>query len=1123
MSRKCLVALLFLVLCQVAAATALAADAPLWLRYPAISPDGSTIVFAYRGDLYRVPAEGGEAVLLTVYGGYDFAPVFSHDGRWIAFSSDRHGNFDIFLMPIDGGEASRLTMHSAYDVPYSFTPDDKAVLFGSARLDHVDNAQFPTGAFPELYQVSVDGGRVQQILTTAAIRARYLDRDGMLIYQDQKSYEDPWRKHHVSSAASDLWIHDDDGHRRLTTFAGEDRDPVVVDGTLYYLSEESGSFNVHRTTLDDPGENQQLTRFDKHPVRFLTGALDGTLCFSFDGELYTMAPGGKPRKVAVEIQVDRRRRERELLPVSGEITEMALSPSGKELAFVVRGEVFVASVKEGTSRRITDTPEQERSVSWHPEGRSLLYAAERDGSWNLYRTSLSRESEKYFFRATLLEEEPVLISDAETYQPRYSPNGKEVAYLQDETTLRVLNLESGKSRTVLPGNLSYSYADGDQYYEWSPDSLWFLAEFLQPGVWSPEVGLVKADGSGEVQNLTESGFGDFAPRWMMGGKMMMWFSDRDGLRSAARTGARQADVYAQFFTQESWDRFRLSEEEFELLKEEEEEAEEDEDGDSDDGEEGDDEEDDDAEDAAATDDDGDDDKSDDKKEKGRKGDEKKKGDDEEEEEVEPLTLELEGLKHRKARLTLHPSWLSDAVVTPKGEKLLYLGRVERNYNLWSIDLRTRETKVLVKLGRSGGSLEMDEDGENLFLLSGGSLSKVEIGSGDRESIGLSGAEMWVDRQAEFAYFFEHAWRQIQRKFYDADLHGVDWKFYKKEYQRFLPHIDNGFDFAEMLSELLGELNASHTGASFRERYDGADGTASLGLFYDRSYEGKGLKVVEVMDKSPVRRKESKLVAGVIIEKIDGVAIEPEDNYHALMNRKAGRNMLLSLYDESTKERWEEVVKPISLAEERQLRYERWVEGRRRLTEELSDGRIGYVHVRSMSDSSYRTVYEEVMGLHATKDALVVDTRFNGGGDLVDDLSIFLSGEKYMEFIPPGSDRVVGVEPGARWTRPSIVVTNETNYSDAHCFPWAYKELRIGKVVGMPVAGTCTFVWWERLHDRQIVFGVPNMAVTDNEGRPLENWQLEPDILVDNEFGPVSEGRDQQIERAVEELLQEIGP
>ncbi|MCP4654257.1 MAG: peptidase S41 [bacterium] len=1071
-----------------------AADEPLWMRYPAISPDGATIVFAYQGDLYRVDRGGGLAGALTISEAHDFMPVFSGDGQWIAFASDRYGNFDVFLMAARGGEAKRLTFHSADDFPTDFTPQGDGLLFTSARIDAAASVQFPSSYLPELYQVPAAGGRVRRILTTPADSARFLGDTTRIVYHDRKSLEDPWRKHHTSSFACDLRIYDAGSgkHRRLTSFAGEDRNPVpAANGEdLYYLSESSGSFNVHRLSLADPSASHQLTHFERHPVRFLTAARDDTLCFGFDGRIYTLTPGGEPRKVDVQIAADRGRRRRELLAIDGGATELALSPNGKEIAFVVRGEVFVASVEEGTTRRITDTPEQERSLSFRPDGRAILYAAERDQSWQLYATSLVREKEKYFFNATLLHEEAVLSSDAETFQPHYSPDGKEVAFLEERTILKVLNLESREIRTILPAEKSFSYADGDQYYQFSPDGRWFLVQYLQPGYWSPEVGLVRADGSGEVINATESGYGDFTPQWMMGGKMMIWFSDRDGLQGHAREGARQADVYAQFLTREAWDRFRLSKEEYALLKEAEEEAEED-------GE----------EDGQET------------KKKDRKAGKGKGKKDEEAEEPEPIEIELEGLRDRRARLTIHSSRLSDAVVTPDGETLLYLTRFEKGHDLWRTNLRTRETKILAKLGARGGSLELDGEGKNVFLLAGGKISKIDVESGERKPIAFRG-EMQLDRRAERAYFFEHVWRQVEDKFYDPERHGVDWDFYKAEYAKFLPHVGNDHDFAEMLSEMLGELNASHTGASYRRSRRDGDETASLGLFYDQTHSGPGLRIAEVIKGSPVRTSDSKIRAGILIEKIDGETLARDTNVDSLLNRKAGKNVLLSLYDEASGTRWEEVAQPISRRAERQLRYRRWVESRRRTTEELSDGRLGYVHVRDMDDRSYRSVFEEVMGLHVTREALVVDTRFNSGGDLVDDLANFLSGGKYMDFIPP-SGRVVGIEPQTRWTRPSIVLADEGNYSDAHCFAWTYHELGLGKVVGMPVAGTCTFVWWERLHDRVIRFGIPMMAVAGNDGTPLENLQLEPDIRVANEYDAVAAGRDQQLERAVEELLREL--
>ena len=270
-----------------------------WNRYPAISPDGSTIIFTYRGDLYRVPSAGGTAVALTSHPAHDFMPVWSHDGRSIAFASDRHGNFDLYVMPAMGGEATRLTFHSADELPFAFEPGDGSILFGAARQDAASNRGFPTGSQPELYRVPVGGGRVTQLLTTPAEAVQVGGDGAFLIYHDKKGGENEWRKHHTSAIARDIWVYDVAAgtHRQVTTFAGEDRNPVLTpDGqAFYYLSEESGPFNVRRMSLQG-GASEPVTAFTGPPVRFLSMASDGTLCFSWDGEIYTKRGQQNPRR-----------------------------------------------------------------------------------------------------------------------------------------------------------------------------------------------------------------------------------------------------------------------------------------------------------------------------------------------------------------------------------------------------------------------------------------------------------------------------------------------------------------------------------------------------------------------------------------------------------------------------------------------------------------------------------------------------------------------------------------------------------------------------------------------------------------------------------------------------------
>lgn len=1048
-------------------------DNPLWMRYPAISPDGQTILFSYKGDIYSVPSKGGQAVPLTISESYEFSPVWSHDGRWIAFASDRYGNFDVFVMPATGGEARRLTYFSGSEIPTSFTADDKGVLFSAHRQDLVTDAQFPTGVMTELYSVPVSGGRVSQVLPIPALEA-VADRAGdKLLYDDQKGYENEWRKHHTSSITRDIWLYDlrTKKYQRLTSFKGEDRTPAFGsnDQDYYYLSEQDGTFNVYKSSLAAPDQSTELTHFKRNPVRFLTLAKDNTMCYSYDGEIYTQKPGGEPQKVNIRIAEDGRNSLGKILPVNGGVTEMTVSPNGKEIAFVFRGEIFVTSVDGGITKRITNTPWQERSVNWSPDGRSLVYAAEKDHNWNIYTTSIIRKEEPYFYASTVLKEETVMATPAEEFQPTFSPDGKEVAYLEDRTTLKVINLTTKKTRTILPADKNYSYSDGDQYYQWSPDGKWFLVQFgLPERVQTPEVGLVAADGKSAVINLTLSGYDDYTPKWTMGGKMMIWGSDREGTREQAGYPA-SGDVYGMWFSKEAFDRFKLSKEDFALLKEEEEKKA--------------------AKDTAKT-----------KKDTA----------------VKDIAIDWDHLTDRKLRLTTHTSDAQDWLLSKDGEKLYYLTRFEKGYDLWMTELRTKETRLFAKLGARYAGMELSRDGKSIFVLAEGRITKVDAESGKTEPVGING-EMALNDAGEKAYIFDHAWRQIKEKFYVVNMNGVDWDYYYKVYEKFLPYIDNDYDFSEMLSEMLGELNVSHTGCYYAGGGgQSADRTASLGIFYDYGHKGPGLRVAEVISGGPLDREGEKVHPGVILEKIDGDAITDTVDHYAYLNRKAGKLTLLSLYDPATNTRWEETVKPISLGEEEELQYRRWVELRRKETDSLSGGHIGYIHVRAMNDESMRTVFSEALGRDMGKDAIIVDTRFNGGGNIHEQLSDFLSGKKYFDIIPHG--QYVGSEPEDKWVKPSIVIIGEANYSDAHLFPAAYKLKNVGKTLGMPVPGTGTFVWWERQIDPNLVYGNPMGGWRSPDGLFEEGHQLEPDILVRDAPDVLASGHDQQIEAAVKELM-----
>ncbi|HNY04089.1 MAG TPA: peptidase S41, partial [Bacteroidales bacterium] len=576
------------------------------------------------------------------------------------------------------------------------------------------------------------------------------------------------------------------------------------DKDFYYLSEQNGSFNVFKSSITDPSNPKALTRFTKNPVRFLSRAVNNTLCFTYDGEIYTLKPGGEPAKVTLKISADGRSSQEKIVPVNDGFTEMRLSANGKEYAYIFRGEIFVSSIDGGYTKRITNTPWQERSVSFSPDGRSLVYAAEVNNSWNVYTTSIVRSEEPYFYASTVLKSEPIVATAAEEFQPEYSPDGKEVAYLENRVVLKVINLASKATRTIMPANVNYSYADGDQYYQWSPDGKWFLVNYAFPDrIFSPEVGLVSSDGKGEITNLTLSGYDDYGPKWSMGGKAMIWGSTRNGDRKEGGY-IPCADVYAMFFTKAAFDRFRLSKEELALLKDQEEKAE----------------------------------KEKKKKEEKSKSEDKKKAksdtSDTAKKDSAKVVIDRENLTERKIKLTLHTSEVRDWLLSKDGEKLFYLTSFEKDNDLWVTDLRAHETKLLAKLGLKRAGMELSSDGKFLLVFADGKPMKVEVEGGKAEPLKTTG-EMLLKPAEERNYIFDHSWRQFKEKFYVEDMQGVDWDYYYTVYKKFLPYISNNYDFAEMLSEMLGEMNASHTGCGYRASRPNMDQTADLGLFYDYDF------------------------------------------------------------------------------------------------------------------------------------------------------------------------------------------------------------------------------------------------------------------------------------------------
>ena len=1054
-----------------------AQDNPLWMRHPAISPDGKTIAFSYQGDIFTVPSSGGTAKQITSNAAFDSYPVWSPDGNHIAFASNREGIIDVWVMDANGGIPKRVTTNSGSEYPLRWK-DNYTIMFKASIMPTAKSIIF-AGSYPQVYTVGMDGGR-PKLFSDITMDALDINASGDVIYIDRKGYEDEWRKHHRSPITRDVWLKSGDSFRKLTTFDGEDRDPVwASDGkSFYYLSEQSGTLNVYHRTLD--GKETQITNHEKNPVRFLSAATDGTLCYGYDGEIYTVRNGGQPQKTAIRIAADTEGKELIRQIRNSGAYNIKLSPNGKEIGFVMHGDVYVTSIEYRTTKQITNTPEQERYIDFSPDGRTIIYDSERNGVWQIYATTMKNKDEKQFAYATELVEERLTQSDQTSFQPKFSPDGKQIAFWENRGTLRVMDAKGKNVKTAMDGKFVYSYSDGDIDFTWSPDSKWLLSSYIGVGGWNnSDIALVNASGNGEIHNLTESGYNESNAKWVLDGKAMLFYSDRAGYRSHGSWGA-EYDAYLMFFDLEAYERYRMNKEERALAKENMTEKEK-------------------------------------KKEEKKEEKEKKEMEKPEAKEMEPLKFDLENCRDRIVRLTVTPSFLGDILLDKDGENIYYNVAFEKGMDLWHRDLMTGNTELLIK-NVGNGEMMFDKSYKEIYLAADGGIKKVTPQSKAVKNIEFE-AQFNYQPYKERAYMFDHVWRQVKDKFYDKNIHGVDWEGYRKTYERFLPYINNNHDFQEMLSEMLGELNASHTGARYSGSWASLQ-TASLGLFFDEDYTGDGLKIAEVIKGSEIACKQTDVKSGCIIEKIDGTEIKAGMDYFPLLDGKIGKPVRLTIRPKSGRS-FDVTTKGMSMNAVDDLLYKRWVDRNRQLVDSLSGGRLAYVHVKAMNSESFRTVYRELLSdKNRNREAVIVDDRHNGGGWLHDDLCTLLNGKEYQNFMPRGN--YIGRDPFNKWTKPSCVLICEDDYSNGHGFPMVYKTLGIGKLIGTPVAGTMTAVWWETMIDNTMVFGIPQVGCMTLDGKYAENTQLNPDITVYNTPEDFLNGNDRQLKAAIEEMMKQIG-
>ena len=1032
------------------------ASAQPYVRQPAPSPDGTRIAFSYRGDIWTVTPDGTDPTRLTVHPAYDAYPVWSPDGKWIAFSSKRHGNMDVFVIPAAGGKARRLTWHSADDVVSDFNRNSDEVLFYARyRGDHYYRD-------PILYTVPVAGGTPKPLFQDFGNMARFAPDGHRVAYVD---HNPPWwRKDYRGPANMDIRVFDGRTGTfsdKLTTFDGNDYCPMWLDDSvLYYLSDTDGFMNVWKMSADGSGK-EQITRVEEQNMAYAAIARDGSLiAIELNGKLLILATAtGELKEITVTAPSDITYADMDILTENRGASDMIASPDGKQIAFVVYGDVFVMKTEKGKARNLTQDNFRQQDLAWSPDGKYLYFASDRSGNYDIFRVSSATNDPLY--RTLELKTEQITRNPEDDMAPDLSPDGKQLAFMRGTGDI-ILADGDGRNQRIF---LEHWYPSD---FSWSPDSR-FIAYAMTDNMFNTDI-YIRPVGEGNAVNITRHPDDDYSPEWTADGKMLYFLSHRDGYSN---------DVWYVYLTKAD---DQMTEEEREEARESAKNM---------------------------------------KKDKKKAKKAREEGEDENEDEPGiSVAIDFDNIHKRIHKLTRLEGDEGSFAVSEDGEEIVFTARIKDQSSLWKIK-RTGEDLEELKGTTGVASIHYNKEAKVYFFRTGtGGLKSVTF-KGKLENYGYN-AKVVTSTAAIRRQMFLECWRIMNNRFYDPDFHGEDWEAMKEKYMPLADQAASREDFDDVIRQMIGELNGSHLGIyppSRGVRFQ----TGSLGILTDYDHQENGWKVRRVLDGSPASYEKSRIYAGDVITAINGAPVGGNTSVYANLFDTVGERILLRVTGKDGKER-KVTIEPVSPRETLNSLYDDWVEQNRKLVTEYSGGRLGYVHIRSMDQTSYNQFQQEVYSEARDKDGLVIDVRNNGGG-WTTDILLRIIGQKQHAFTIP-RDGGKGYPDMERkqvflWTHPIVVTCNEGSYSNAEIFSHAVKTLGLGKLVGMPTFGAVISTGGTRLIDGSY-FRIPFRGwYVAGTGQNMENGPAVPDYIVETQPEDEARGMDRQLKKAVQVLLQQL--
>jgi tricorn protease len=1031
-----------------------AADPKPYFSDPCPSPDGSEIAFVSGGDIWTVSSKGGEARLLVSHPATESKPMYSPDGRRLAFVSSRTGNGDIYVLTFATGELKRLTFSDAPDQLDGWSHDGRWIYFSSSSAD--------ISGMNDVFRVGAEGGTPMPVAAdryaSEYFSAPSPDGKALAITARGIVSSQWWRKGHSHLDESEIWlVHDGlpPTYERMSEAGGaKDAWPMwSSDGrSLYYVSDRSGAQNIWTRQLSG-GRSRQLTRFSDGRVLWPSISYDGRIItFERDFGVWKLdTESGQANAVAIERRGAPAGTGTEHLALSDRFPAMKLSPDGKKAAFIAHGEIFATSAKDGgEAQRITRSGANNIQIEWAPDSLRLAYASDREGDWHIFTFDFASSTETR------------LTGGAIDLYPRFSPDGKQIAFERSGHEVRVLDLDSKQERSVATGYLRRQPNNGNRPIAWSPDGKW-IAYFASTSRLYENVNVVPAMGASPARTISFLANGESDD--------LLWSPDGTYILFNTTQRTEPAQI-ARIDLVPRTPRFR--EDEFrDLFK--------------------------------------------------NAGKESKNDSDEAKPSKpatpKPVDIVFDDIRNRISLLPIGLDARSVDAISSDGKTLLFTATAAGQQNLYTYDLDelAKEPAVARQLTSTPGpkgSAQFSPDGKQVFYLERGRINSMSIDTRQAKPVATT-AELDVDFAHEKIEVFHQAWTTIRDTFFDPKFHGVDWNATRNRYEPYVAGAANSDEERRLINLMLGELNASHSGI-FSPPGSASSTTGRLGIGFDRSeYETSGrLKVTEVIPLGPAALAGIK--TGDVIAGIDGTPLDAHTNIDQLLDHKIGKRVVLKLGDR------EAVVRPVNLATEKNLRYREWVEHNRAYVDRISGGKLGYVHMQDMSANALKQLAIDLDTENESREGVVIDVRNNNGGFVNAYAIDVISRRGYLKMTPreqpESSARSVLGQRSLE--SPTILVTNQHSLSDAEDFTEGYRSLKLGKVVGEPTAG-----WIIYTDGVQLVDGsglrTPTIRVTDAEGHDMEMHPRPVDIAVNRPVGESYTGHDAQLDAAVKELLAEL--